>query len=241
MESYKLQQTSIWKFPNRGDWATHKGDYRGNWSPHIPRNIILKYTKPNDLVLDNFLGSGTTLIECRLLNRNGIGVDINPMALKLSEERLRFNVDNSSIQQLFEADSKNLSMIDSNSIDLICTHPPYSNIIKYSSNMHDDLSHLPYSDFLTAIEDVSKECLRVLKPGHYCAFMIGDIRKKGNVIPLGFMTMQKFIDSGFILKEIIIKEQFNCKSTDYWKEKTNSLNFYLLAHEYIFILKKPEQ
>lgn len=67
--------------------------------------------------------------------------------------------------------------------------------------------------------------------------MIGDIRKEGNVIPLGFLTMQTFIHNGFTLKEIIIKEQHNCSSTAYWKKKGNS-NFYLLAHEYIFILKK---
>ncbi|MGN1343974.1 MAG: hypothetical protein ACI4U3_05300, partial [Traorella sp.] len=69
-------------------------------------------------------------------------------------------------------------------------------------------------------------------------FMIGDIRKHGNIIPLGFMTMKLFIDVGFTLKEIIIKEQFNCKSTYYWKEKSKQLGFYLLAHEYIFVFKK---
>ena len=70
--NYPLQKTSVWSFPNRGSWATHKGDYRGNWSPHIPRNLILKYTDENDLVLDCFVGSGTTMIECKELNRNGI-------------------------------------------------------------------------------------------------------------------------------------------------------------------------
>ena len=68
--------------------------------------------------------------------------------------------------------------------------------------------------------------------------MIGDIRKNGNIIPLGFFTMQIYIDTGFILKEIIIKEQHNCKSTSYWQNKSKQLNFYLLAHEYIFVFAK---
>jgi hypothetical protein len=61
-ENFKLQDTTIWSFLERGNWATHSGKYRGNWSPYIPRNIILRYSKKKDWILDQFLGSGTTLI-----------------------------------------------------------------------------------------------------------------------------------------------------------------------------------
>jgi len=44
--------TTVWSFPKRGSWATHKGDYRGNWAPQIPRALMLMYTKPGDIVLD---------------------------------------------------------------------------------------------------------------------------------------------------------------------------------------------
>lgn len=233
---YELQKTTLWSFPNRGDWATHKGDYRGNWSPHIPRNLILKYTKENDTVLDCFLGSGTTLIECKILNRNGIGVDINPKAIEIAKTRLNFNVNNSTTQQLINVSAKNLHMIDDSTIDFICTHPPYADIIKYSDNIDDDISLLSYQDFINELDVVSKELYRVLKTNHCCSFMIGDIRKNGNVIPLGFMAMNTFINNGFTLKEIIIKEQHNCKSTPYWANK--NLSFYLLAHEYIFVFVK---
>ena len=50
--------------------------------------------------------------------------------------------------------------------------------------------------------------------------------------------MQTFINNGFTLKEIIIKEQHNCSSTSYWNDKSKTLGFYLLAHEYIFVLYK---
>ncbi len=233
---YELQKTTLWSFPDRGNWATHKGDYRGNWSPHIPRNLILKYTKENDTVLDCFVGSGTTLIECKLLNRNGIGIDINPEALKICNERLNFKSNNNSIQRLFNTSASNLNMLNDNSIDFICTHPPYANIIKYSNNLIDDISLLSYSDFILKLEQVAKELHRVLKNNHKCSFMIGDIRQQGNVIPLGFMAMQAFTNNGFTLKEIIIKEQHNCRSTPYWSNK--NLSFYLLAHEYIFVFTK---
>ena len=80
-EKFKLEDTTIWSFPERGSWATHSGKYRGNWSPYIPRNLILRYSKKNDWILDQFLGSGTTLIEAKLLGRNAIGVDINSEAI----------------------------------------------------------------------------------------------------------------------------------------------------------------
>ena len=96
---------------------------------------------------------------------------------------------------------------------------------------------LGVQDYLTKPVD-EEELYRVLKQGHNCSFMIGDIRKNGNVIPLGFNTMQVFLNNGFTLKEIIIKEQHNCSSTKYWQNKIQNLNFYLLAHEYIFVLSK---
>lgn len=236
MNTYKLQTTTIWSFPDRGNWATHKGDYRGNWSPHIPKNLILKYSNPCDTILDCFVGSGTTLIECKLLNRNGIGIDINPTALSITKKRLNFESSNSSQQSIYLSDAKKLSMLDDDSIDLICTHPPYANIIQYSNTIPGDISTLKYMDFLESLTPIIKELYRVLKSDKYCSFMIADIRQHGYIIPLGFMTMQKFIDEGFILKDIVIKEQHNCKSTPYWVNKKT--DFYLIAHEYIFILKK---
>lgn len=69
---FKEEQTSVWSFKQRGNWATHSGEYRGNWSPYISRNVILKYSKPEELVLDYFCGAGTTAVEAKLLGRRWI-------------------------------------------------------------------------------------------------------------------------------------------------------------------------
>ena len=78
-DDFELEMTTHWSFPKRGDWATHDAKWRGNWSPYIPRNIILRYSQEGDLVLDQFAGGGTTLVEAKLLNRNIIGVDVKEL------------------------------------------------------------------------------------------------------------------------------------------------------------------
>lgn len=238
-QEYKMEATTIWGFRNRGKWATHNGDYRGNWSPYIPRNIILRYSKEGDVVLDQFLGSGTTLVETKLLNRKGIGVDINPNAIEIARRNTGFKKENTTEVEIYNGDARNLEFIDDGSIDLICTHPPYSNIIKYSEDIQGDLSHLNIDDFLKEMKKVSDESFRILKEDKYCAILIGDTRKNKHMIPLGFNVMQVFLSSGFLLKEIIIKEQHNCKATGFWYTKSIENNFLLIAHEYLFVFRKP--
>ena len=62
-DDFELEMTTHWSFPKRGDWATHDAKWRGNWSPYIPRNIILRYSKEGDLVLDQFAGGGTKMVR----------------------------------------------------------------------------------------------------------------------------------------------------------------------------------
>ncbi len=236
-ENFELETNTVWAFPDRGKWATHDAKYRGNWSPYIPRNIILRYSEESDTVLDPFVGGGTTAVEAKLTNRNFIGFDINPEAVELSRQKCDFRFDTTATSVIDVADVRNLPLND-NSVDLICAHPPYADIIHYSENIEGDLSLLPIKDFLFEMGKVADEFYRVLKKGKFCAILMGDIRKKGMVQPLAFETMRVFELAGFKAKEIIIKEQHNCKATGYWKTNSIKFNFLLLAHEYLFILKK---
>lgn len=236
-DNFQLEKSSVWSFPERGNWATHDSKYRGNCSPYVIRNLLLRYSKEGDWVLDQFVGGGTSLVEAKLLNRNIIGIDINPRALERCKNKITFDNGEGKVV-IRKADARNLDFIKDDSIDFICTHPPYADIIQYSENIDGDISLLGYEDFLNEIEQVAIEAYRILKKGKICSFIIGDIRQKGCVRPLGFDTMQRFERAGFKLKEIIIKEQHNCKMTDKWEKISVGKNFLLLAHEYIFALKK---
>ena len=238
-DDFELEMTTMWSFPNRGDWATHDAKWRGNWSPYIPRNILLRYSQENDKVLDQFAGGGTTLVEAKLLNRNIIGLDVNDVALERCKEKTNFELEGANGKvYIRKADARNLYFIEDESIDLICTHPPYANIIEYSENIPEDLSLLKVNDFLEEMKKVAAESYRVLKKDKFCAILMGDTRQKGHMIPMSFEVMKIFQDAGFRLKELIIKQQHNCRATGYWKTNSVKYNFLLIAHEYLFVFKK---
>ncbi len=241
-ENNDIQTTTVWSFPHRGSWATHKPAYRGNWAPQIPRNLILKYTKERDLVLDPMAGAGTTLIEAKLLNRDAVGMDINPQAIGLAKESLSFDAENKSKQECLVGDVRKLEKIAGDSVDLIATHSPYLNIIKYSDPpIAGDLSNIgSLSKFLSEFEPAVKEFYRVLKPDHYCAILIGDTRRHRHYVPLAFNVMSLFLKNGFILKEDIIKVQHNCQATPKWSAAVKQYDFYLIMHEHLFVFRKPK-
>ncbi|MEO0021570.1 MAG: DNA methyltransferase [candidate division WOR-3 bacterium] len=247
-KDFKEETTTVWSFKQRGNWATHNGKYRGNWSPYIPRNVILKYSKPGDLVLDYFAGSGTTAVEAKLLGRRCIAIDINPACVALTKQHLDFSLPSNLFSDKISAfepevragDARNLGWMSDESVDLICAHPPYAGIIKYGSDIDGDLSNLDIDEFLLEIGKVARESYRVLKPGGKCAILIGDTRRKKHILPLGFQTIDVFQKAGFRLRELVIKRQHNCKTTGFWYDKSVQYNFLLLAHEYLPIFEKVQ-
>jgi DNA modification methylase len=193
------------------------------------------------------MGSGTTLVEAKLLERNAIGLDINQNAVMVARDRLNFYYSPlfpdyvEPTIRTFCGDARNLDKITDESIDLIATHPPYAKLISYtrSGNVEDDISQLPFEQFITAMYEVAQESFRVLKPGKVCAILVSDARKHKHYVPVSTRVLQVFLDVGFILKEDIVKIQRNLKWTSE-KWRGEGYDFYVIGHEHIFIFEKPK-
>ena len=243
-KQFQPEAWTVWSFPYRGDWATHKGNYRGNWSPFIPRNLIDHYTKKGDLVCDPMLGSGTTLVECKLMARNGIGIDINPNSAMIAMNRLDFEYNpldgdyQETRTDVFVGDARNLNLIKDDTVDLVATHPPYWGIIPYSkATVVGDLSSFNLKDFISEMGKVASECYRILKPDGHCGILMGDTRKHRHYVPINVGVLGKFLEAGFVLQEDIIKLQHKTKTTrERWRG--GRYDFYKIAHEHLYVFRK---
>ncbi len=256
--------TTVWSFPTRGSWATHKGNYRGNWPPQMARVLIERYTCIGDTVLDPMIGSGTTCIEAKLLARNCIGVDINYAAVILTlhrlywlEEALRRLRDNGvesvagipldkilgAKAEIYHGDARRLDAIKDSSIHLVATHPPYYNIIRYGkkgSAASGDLSAARrLEDYLAMIRGIAEETMRVLVPGGHFALLVGDTRIRKHYVPISTYVLLVLLDTGYVLREEIVKIQHRMKTTRERWMRVRDRDFLLIYHEKLYVLRKP--
>ncbi len=251
-KDFQLEKTTLWDFPRRGDWAVHRGDYRGNWPPEIPRNLILKYTDPGDVVVDSFVGGGTTLIEAWLLGRKSVGLDVSRMAIQTCNTRLaemrrlakkdpRASLDEGITPKIVHGDALSASKIlpqhgvEAGSVALWCAHPPYLDSLRYTGGNGADLSGVGDPDlFVAKMRVFAGEVSSMLAPDGVLAVLIGDVPKRGKTIFLGKRTLDCLLEEGFELNDVIIKSQHRDRSSEfYFGKKRPGL---LMAHEYLFVM-----
>lgn len=251
---FRLETGTIWDFPLRGDWAVHKGDYRGNWPPQLVRNLILRYSHEGDLIVDPFMGGGTTLVEAWLLRRRSFGLDLSRLAVQTTMGRLDEMEDaaKSSGEIVLDPGLRPFVMqgnalhfreimgcvrSDHGSASLVCVHPPYLNALQYTNDDEDDLSRVSdLQEFVQRIGLLAKEIHEALEPGGLCAVLMGDVRKAGKLIPLGYETLSQFTGARFELQDLVIKSQHHDRSSEFYSRSNKQL---LLSHEYLFVLQKP--
>ena len=244
-----LLTDSLWVFDKRDASGVHKAGYWGNFIPQIPNQLLRRFTKKGEWALDPFLGSGTTLIECKRLGRNGVGVELNSKVAKSAESLIKKEKNPDDIKtKVINADSSKFDLksevksLKINSFQFALMHPPYWDIIKFSNNKK-DLSNAESSEkFLNMFEDVAQNVYDVLDKKRYCAVVIGDKYESGEWIPLGFYTMQVMVKIGFKLKSTIVKnfDQTTAKRNqkELWRYRALAGGFYIFKHEYIFLFQK---
>ena len=253
---FQLEKTTIWDFLHRGSWAVHIGDYRGNWPPQLVRNLIERYSREGNLILDPFMGGGTTLLEAWLLRRRSVGLDVSKLALQTTKGRLEEieSAAKSSREIDLDPEMRPIAMrgnaldfretlgrlgADYGSVSLACIHPPYLNALQYTKNDENDLSRIDDpKEFARRISRLAQDLHDALEPGGFCAVLMGDVRKAGQLIPLGYQTLLQFTMARFELQDIIIKTQHRDRSSEFYTRDNKQL---LLSHEYLFILKKTTE
>lgn len=240
---------SLWIFNKRDSSGAHNAGYWGNFIPQIPNQLLRRYTKKGDWILDPFVGSGTTLIESKRLGRNCIGIDLSEDALKLAEKNLgKEIIQSDAICKTIKADSSNydlssvLKQFGIKNFQFIIMHPPYWDIIKFTKEK-DDLSNASSTEeFLKMFGKVLDNVSTYLEKKRYLAVVIGDKYSDGEWIPLGFLTMQEVLKRSFKLKSIIVKnfEDTTAKRNqkELWRYRALAGGFYIFKHEYIFLFQK---
>ncbi len=247
---------SLWLIPSRDRSGAHSAEYHGNFVPQIPRQVIQRYTKKGDVVLDAFLGSGTTLIESQRLGRHGIGIELLPEVAEKANARIKSEPNTHGVQNHIiigdsaSADIKEkiniaLSHIGKDAVDLVVLHPPYHDIIKFSDNPNDLSNKQTVEDFCDSFGQVIENTTEALRAERFLIIVIGDKYEGSEWIPLGFLAMQEALKRGFLLKSIVVKDMQGNRAKQnqerLWRYRALVGGFYIFKHEYVFVLKKGKR
>jgi len=245
---------SLWLIPERDRSGTHMADYHGNFVPQIPYQAMRRYTKQGDVLLDAFLGSGTSLIECRRLGRHGVGIELKPELAQQASERIAGQGNPYEITtQVVTGDSSDLEAAPSliagalktigrDTVQLAILHPPYHSIIKFSDR-EDDLSNCPtVEQFLQRFGQVVDVVDRFLEKERYLVLVIGDMYADSEWIPLGFYCMQEVMNRGYSLKSLVVKDMQGNRAKrnleNIWRYRALAGGFYIFKHEYVMFFRK---
>jgi len=240
---------SLWILEKRDTTGAHNAEYWGNFIPQIPNQLFRRFTKQGEWVIDTFLGSGTSLIECRRLGRNGIGIELQGKVVEIAKSNINneinpFNIKTEIIQgDCLEVDyNEILKNNNLKHVQFIIMHPPYWDIIKFSEYENDFSNSKNLQDFLDKINLLVSKTYPILQKGRHLAFVIGDKYSNGEWIPLGFYCMNEIMKAGYKLKSIIVKnfEETRGKKNqkELWRYRALLGGFYVFKHEYILLFKK---
>lgn len=249
-----VETDSLWIIPSRARGDGHALEYHGNFVPQIATQTFLRYSREGDVVVDLFLGCGTSAIEAVRLKRRCLGVELQAGLVDHVQKKLAAAVERGDVQ-LLVADSTLTETRDlvrmrmeaawnRTHADLLVLHPPYADIIKFS-NHPSDLSNMETVEaFLEAFTRVVRNGFELLSPGRFAVVVIGDKYENGELVPLGFYCLQAMNSVGFRSKSIVVK---NIEGNEVGKGRTNNLwryralrgGFYIFKHEYVLIFQKP--
>jgi DNA modification methylase len=223
--------------------------------------LIRFFTKKGAVVLDPFVGIGSTLKACALEGRKGIGIELNPRFAKLSRERLANEVSDIFAtvddQQVIEGDAREvLKTLAPNSLDFVVTSPPYWSILKkkedhkvkqerLANGLAKDYGNDPrdlgnvenYEEFLEELGNILGQCVLALKPGKYMAIIVSDFRDKSRFIMFHADLARDMEKRGLEMRGVKVLYQRHKKIFPYGYPYSYVPNIH---NQFILILQKPQ-
>jgi len=220
----RLQVTTNWDYPSQhyGDSEQGSQNYKGATPSYIIWNLLQRYTKPKNLVVDPMCGSGTTIDVARDIGRRVLGYDIEPAR-----------------PDIFRADARKLPL-ENEKADFVFIDPPYSTHIHYSDNPK-CIGKLDAgsAEYYEAMEKVISESYRILRPERYMGLYVCDSFVKGKAFyPIGFelfSILRKYFTPIDIIS--VIRHNRTLKMGNYRKAAEEE-NFFLRGFNYLFIMYK---
>lgn len=240
---------SFWDIPKRARGGSRSADYWGNFVPQIPQQMMRRFSRPGEWVIDPFCGSGTTLIEARALGRHALGCELQPTMVQEAARRAAAEPNPHDVcTEVDQGDARDfdwraaLRARGAGSAQLALLHPPYHDIIRFSDDPACLSNQGDVEGFLDALGDVAEQALLALDRKRHLALVIGDKYAAGEWIPLGFLAMQRLQEMGLELRSIIVKnfEQTAGKRTQapLWRYRALAGGFYVFKHEYVFVMRR---
>lgn len=223
----KPQTTTLWYYPSQQHGQTPLGTpgYQGATPTYVIWNLLTRYTREGDLVVDPFCGGGTTLDVARELERRALGYDISPVR-----------------DDIFRADARKLPLEDGKA-DFVFMDPPYSTHIEYSGDERciGELSAFDETYF-EAMEATFSEADRILRDRRYFAVYVSDTyKKKRGFVGIGarFFSM---LSARFRPIDHVCVARGNRKleKPNYSKAAVDG-NFYLRGFQHLLIFKKERE
>jgi DNA modification methylase len=225
------QVTTLWDYPSQdyGDAQQGVAGYRGATPSYIVWNLLYRYTAEDELVVDPFCGSGTTLDVARDMGRRALGYDVHPTR-----------------KDIFRVDARKLPPELTGKVDFVFMDPPYSTHLDYGDDPR-DIGKLAAADgtaYYDAMEAAFREAWRVLKPDRNFGLYVSDsyVHEKRQFHPLGFELHQRMRTVGFQTTDIVSVVRHN-KTLDMgnYRKAAEDGNFFLRGFNYLFIMHKPAE
>ncbi len=252
-----LRTDSLWLLGERNPSDGQGGEYHGLFHPEIPRQMIERYTRRGEWVLDPCIGSGTTGVEAAYLGRSCLGLDLNPQVVLKTQARMQAAADKSGTTQVCvcgdATDEFFWGLVRAGVTErkqgplfqFLMLHPPYHDIVRFSDNPK-DLSRCASLDvFLEKLGTLINNAALLLDPERYGALVMGDIYENGEVVPLGMECMDLLRRAKLRIKGIITKDfgETRGKSGQHalWRFRSLKNGTFRFAHEYVIVFQKRGQ